>query len=65
MMHPKKDIDYVEFYAEHLKMDNRYFEHQKTFIESQMRASRSFFSGMLEGDFKANARAYLRKVGLL
>jgi hypothetical protein len=60
------DLDYVEMYAERLRKDNRLFAQQKMLIDSQMRASRSFFSSMLSGpDFKRQAREYLKKVGLL
>jgi hypothetical protein len=60
------DLDYVEMYAERLRKDNRLFAQQKMLIDSQMRASRSFFGVMLSGpDFKRQAREYLKKVGLL
>jgi hypothetical protein len=60
------DLDYVEMYAERLRKDNRLFAQQKMLIDSQMRASRSFFSSMLSGpDFKQRAREYLKNVGLL
>ena len=62
----KDDLDYVEFYAEKLKNDNRFFSQQKMLIESQMRASSSLFRKMFgKNNFESNARQYLRKVGLL
>lgn len=62
---PKSRLEYVEFYAEKLKNDNTLFKQQKMLIESQMHASQSFFSNLFKGDFKKEARKYLRGVGLL
>ena len=62
----KDDLDYVEFYANMLKNDNRFFAQQKMLIESQMQSSSLIFKKMLgKKNFKNNARQYLRKVGLL
>lgn len=61
----RKDIDYVELYAEKLKNDNRLFKQQKVLIESQMKSSSSFFKNAFKGNFKRNARAYLKKTGIL
>ncbi|MBI2664929.1 hypothetical protein HYX10_06345 [Candidatus Woesearchaeota archaeon] len=60
------DLDYVTLYAEKLKHNNRLFAQQKVLIESQMRASSSFFASMFGSkNYKENARKYLRSVGLL
>jgi hypothetical protein len=60
------DLDYVEFYASRLREDNSLFEQQKMIIDSQIQASHSLFNNMFAGkDFKAEARRYLRSVGLL
>jgi len=58
-------IDYVVYYAEKLKRNPDIFVQQKELIESQMQSSAAFFSGLFGKDFKAEARAYLREVGLL
>jgi len=60
-----KEIDYIALYAESLKEDNGLFKQQKRLIESQFQGSSSLFRGMFSPNFKANARQYLRKVGLL
>jgi len=60
-----KEIDYVELYAERLKADSSLFMQQKKLIEAQLKGSSSLFKKMFSGNFKANARQYLRKVGLL
>lgn len=60
-----KDLDYVALYAEALKKDNALFEQQKMLIESQLTASSSLFTRMFKGNFKVNARSYLRRIGLI
>ncbi len=63
---PQTDLDYVEFYASKMKEDNNLFEQQKNLIESQMKSSRAVFRNLFsDGDFKLNARSYLRKIGLI
>ena len=64
---PKKDIDYVALYAAQLKEDSSFFRQQKSFIESQYKASRSLFRNMFgSGEmYKKNARAYLKKLGII
>ncbi|MFH1787350.1 MAG: hypothetical protein ABH811_00985 [archaeon] len=62
---PIKDLDYIELYAEKLKKDSTLFSQQKRLIENQMKASRSFFANVFSGDFKTNARRYLKERGLL
>ncbi len=58
----KNDLDYIEFYAEQLKIENKFFKEYKKFIESQLKASSSLFKNMFEGEnFKEKAREYLRK----
>ena len=64
-MKTTKEIDYVKLYAERLKNDNSIFAEQKSLIESQMKSSSSFFSNAFKGNFKKQAREYLRKAGLL
>ena len=59
-------MDYVELYAEKLKSDNSLFAQQKKLIESQLHGSSSLFGNMLtEGNFKTNARKYLKGIGLI
>ncbi len=63
---PQTEKDYVALYAQKLKEDARFFTHHKKFIESQYRSSLSLFSNMFaKENFKAEARAYLKKVGML
>jgi len=64
-MKPLLDVDYVELYARKLKQDNSFFKQQKKFIESQIKASHSLFERMFKGNFKLNARKYLRERGLI
>jgi hypothetical protein len=60
-----KDIDYVELYAKKMKDDNSLFHQQKIIIESQFKGSSSLFRNMFSGDFKTNARKYLKEIGLI
>lgn len=60
-----KELDYVELYAEKLREDSSLFEQQKKLIESQLQGSSSLFAGMFSSDFKAQARKYLQKIGLI
>jgi len=63
---PTNDLDYVKLYAKKLKKDNSLFDQQKTFIESQLKGSSSLFKNMFGTEnFKANARIYLKRIGLL
>ena len=64
-MAPKTNLDYVEIYAKKLKMDNKLFSQQKSLIESQMKISQSFFLNSFGENFKAKARKYLMKRGLI
>ena len=65
-MKQMNNLDYVVLYAKKLRNDNRYFAQQKMLIDSQIKASKSFFQKKFEGkDFKAEARKYLRGIGLL
>ncbi len=66
-MIPKSDMDYISLYAQKLKKDNSIFEQQKRLIESQMHSSSATFRSWFgTGDkFKANARKYLAKIGLI
>lgn len=64
-MELKSDMDFVELYARRLKENNSLFSQQKVLIESQMKSSRSFFKNFLKGNFKKNARDYLKKRGLI
>ncbi len=60
-----KDLDYVELYAKKIKRDNSLFKQQKKLIESQLRSSSSLFKNMFSGNFKSNAREYLKHRGLV
>jgi len=60
-----KDQDYVKLYAEKIKKDHHLFRQQKKLIESQLRSSSSLFRNMFSGDFKSNAREYLKRRGLV
>lgn len=63
---PISDMDYVEFYAERLKIDNRLFKQQKLLIDSQIIASRSLFRNKFkEKDFKTEARRYLKDLKII
>ena len=60
------DLDYVEYYADKLRGDNRYFKQQKELIESQMHSSSATFKKMLsKQNFKSDARKYLKSINLL
>jgi len=62
----KKDLDYVELYAEKLKNNNNLFKQQKGIIESQLKSSSSLFKKTFKTkNFKVNARKYLRGIGLI
>ena len=62
-----KNIDYVEFYAGKLKLNNFYFAQQKKLIESQLKISSLLFKNMFgeKDEFKKNARKYLYGVGII
>ena len=64
---PKKDEDYVILYAEKTKLDASLFKQQKVFIESQYKSSQSLLRNMFGSgeEYKRNARAYLKKLGLI
>lgn len=68
-MNPQQCVtsdDYVVLYAERLRDDPSLFAAQKAFLDSQYKASRSFFTALFAGgDFKEQAREYLRKTGQL
>lgn len=58
----KSDLDYVEFYAEQLKINNKFFKDYKKIIDSQIKASSSLFGKMFKNeDFRLKAREYLKK----
>tara|TARA_Y100000310_G_scaffold332783_1_gene409012 strand:+ start:2704 stop:2892 length:189 start_codon:yes stop_codon:yes gene_type:complete len=60
------NLDYAKLYAERLKEDNSLFKQQKSLIESQYKASSSFFQNMFsKSNFKKDARKYLKSVGLI
>ncbi len=59
------ELDYVELYAKKIKADGALFNQQKKLIESQLRGSSSLFKNMFSGDFKSNARKYLKQIGLI
>ena len=66
-MTPRTDLDYVEFYANKLKMDNSLFRQQKILIESQLHGSSDLFRKMFgtKNNFKINARKHLKGIGLI
>lgn len=57
----KTDMDYVEFYANKLKLDNTIFKQQKKLIESQLKSSSDIFKQKFGKNFKLNARKYLKE----
>ena len=61
----KKDFDYIKFYVEELKKDNKHFEEQKMLIDSQIDAHKSLFSNWAGPDFKVKARKYLKARGII
>ena len=62
----KTDLDFVEHYARLMKEDSRVFKQQKMLIESQMKSSKEVFKQRFDnGDFKKEARKYLKDVGLI
>jgi len=66
MKAPLTDIEYIEYYAKRLKNNSKYFKQQKEFIESQMKISSSLFLRRFsKEDFNANAREYLKNIGML
>ena len=64
-MKSMSDLDYVVFYAEQLKKDNKLFEHQRRLIEDQIKASSSLFRNAFGKDFKKGARKYLRETKII
>ena len=59
------DMDFVVFYATELKNKIELFSQHKIFLDSQIKASQSLFSSFKDGDFKVNAREYLKKRGII
>ncbi len=59
------DLDYIALYAKSLKKDSRLFRQQKQLIDDQIKASQSLFKNSFRGDFKLNARKYLRGIKLI
>ena len=66
-MTPRTDLDYIELYANKLKIDNSLFKQQKMLIESQLHGSSDLFRKMFgtQKSFKINARKHLREIGLI
>ncbi|MEK6871575.1 MAG: hypothetical protein AABX16_01595 [Nanoarchaeota archaeon] len=63
---PQTNLQYVIYYAEKLKDNSQFFKQQKMLIESQMRASHSFFLNVFgKKNFKEKARKYLKERGLI
>ncbi|MBI3622921.1 hypothetical protein HY212_02460 [Candidatus Pacearchaeota archaeon] len=59
----KNDLDYVEFYAEQLKINNKFFREYKKIIDSQIKASSSLFGKMFEKEnYRLKAREYLKNM---
>ena len=64
MKKPKSDLDYVEFYAEKLKENPKFFIQHRSIINSQIKGSISLFEYLGKGEiFKKNARKYLEGIG--
>lgn len=61
----KTDLDYVEFYANKLKLDNSIFKQQKKLIESQLKSSSDIFRKKFGKNFKVNARKYIKEQELI
>jgi len=61
------NFDYIDFYVQKMNEDPvNYFEQHKEFINAQIKGSNSLFSNMFkDGDFKIQAREYLRNRGIL
>ncbi|MAE13149.1 hypothetical protein CMO92_01170 [Candidatus Woesearchaeota archaeon] len=58
--------EYVVTYAKELKNNSALFSQQKLIIDSQIKASASFFRNMFkEEEYKKAARRYLHQRGLL
>ncbi len=64
-MKSMNNLDYVVLYAKKLKENNKLFKQQKQLIEDQLRASQSLFKNSFRGDFKLNARKYLKGIKLI
>ena len=65
-MKPKTRMDYVELYAKKLRNEPLLFEQQRMLIDSQIIASRELSRNMFgDADFRKNARACLKKRGIL
>ena len=63
---PKTDLNYVELYAEKLKENPKFFKQQKELIDSQLEISSELTKKRFsKGDFKSNARKYLKDIGIL
>jgi len=58
-------LDYVELFATSVREDNSLFKQQKKLIEAQLKGSSSLFKQMFKGNFKANARKYLKERKLI
>ncbi len=62
---PKSDLDYIEIYARKLKENPELFKQQKELIESQLSGSSELAKKRFsEENFKANARAHLKEIGV-
>jgi hypothetical protein len=60
------DLEFVEYFANSLKSDNRLFEIQKTLLENHLNFTNNYFKNKFgDKNFKENARKYLKKVGLI
>ena len=60
------DLDYIELYAKKLNENPKIFNQQKMLIDSQITASQQFFKNAFKnGDFKTQARKYLKSVKLI
>lgn len=58
------DINYINHFALALKENPKMFQEKKKFIEAQLKSSQEIFKALCSGNFKKNAREYLKKRGL-
>ena len=62
---PKTDLDYIEIYAKKLRENPEFFKQQKELIESQLASSSDLTEKRFSKEnFKTQARAHLKKIGV-
>ncbi len=63
---PLTDLEYVEFYAQQLLNNPKFFEQQKMLINSQLKSSKATFQNMFSSkNYEPESRAYLHEIGLI